>query len=64
MPAPLVLVGLSGGVDSAVSAWRLLEAGYRVEGFHMTNWDDDDGYCTAAADLQDAQSVGRQGVLV
>lgn len=57
MPSPLVLVGLSGGVDSAVSAWRLLEAGYRVEGFHMTNWDDDDGYCTAAADLQDAQRV-------
>ena len=57
MPAPLVLVGLSGGVDSAVSAWRLLEAGFRVEGFHMTNWDDDDGYCTAAADLQDAQRV-------
>ena len=54
---PLVLVGLSGGVDSAVAAWRLREAGYRVEGFHMTNWEDDDGYCTAAADLQDAQRV-------
>ena len=55
--SPLVLVGLSGGVDSAVSAWRLKEAGHRVEAFHMTNWEDDDGYCTAAADLQDAQRV-------
>ena len=43
---PLVIVGLSGGVDSAVAAWRLLEAGYRVEGLHMTNWEADDAYCT------------------
>jgi tRNA-uridine 2-sulfurtransferase len=59
LPSPpgLVLVGLSGGVDSAVAAWRLREAGWRVEGFHMTNWEDDDGHCTAAADLQDAQRV-------
>ena len=54
---PLVLVGLSGGVDSAVAAWRLREAGWRVEAFHMTNWEDDDGYCTASADLQDARRV-------
>jgi tRNA-specific 2-thiouridylase len=52
-----VLVALSGGVDSAVAAWLLQEQGYAVEGLHMTNWEDDDGYCDAAADLSDARSV-------
>lgn len=54
-----VIVGMSGGVDSSVSAWLLLQQGYAVEGLFMKNWDEDDGteYCTARQDLADAQSV-------
>ncbi|MEM8816459.1 MAG: tRNA 2-thiouridine(34) synthase MnmA [Pseudomonadota bacterium] len=52
-----VILGLSGGVDSAVAASLLKQAGARVEALHMTNWEDDDGYCTAAEDLQDARRV-------
>jgi len=54
-----VIVGMSGGVDSSVAALLLIEQGYRVEGLFMKNWDEDDGteYCTARADLADAQAV-------
>ena len=54
-----VIVGMSGGVDSSVSAMLLLEQGYQVEGLFMKNWDEDDGteYCTAKEDLADAQAV-------
>ena len=55
-----VILGLSGGVDSAVAAVLLQEAGADVHALHMTNWEDDDGYCTAADDLQDARSVCEQ----
>ena len=55
-----IILGLSGGVDSAVAAVRLKDAGAEVEALHMTNWEDDDGYCTAAADLQDARRVCEQ----
>ena len=53
---------MSGGVDSSVAALMLIEAGYRVEGLFMKNWEEDDGteYCTAKEDLADAQSVADQ----
>jgi tRNA-specific 2-thiouridylase len=58
MSSPLVILGMSGGVDSSVAAYLLLQQGYRVEGLFMTNWEEDeDGYCTAAADYQDARKV-------
>ncbi len=54
-----VIVGMSGGVDSSVSALLLIEQGYEVEGLFMKNWEEDDGteYCTAMDDLADAQAV-------
>jgi tRNA-specific 2-thiouridylase len=54
-----VIVGMSGGVDSSVAALLLIKQGYQVEGLFMKNWDEDDGseYCTAIADLADAQQV-------
>ena len=54
-----VIVGMSGGVDSSVTALLLQQQGYAVEGLFMKNWDEDDGseYCTAKADLADAQAV-------
>src|ERR1700719_1578139 len=64
MPEPLlpppdgtVIVGMSGGVDSAVAALLLRDAGYSVQGLFMSNWEDDDGYCTTASDFQDARRV-------
>ncbi len=54
-----VILGMSGGVDSSVAAYLLMEQGYHVEGLFMKNWeqDDKDGYCAAAQDLADAQNV-------
>ena len=54
-----VIVGMSGGVDSSVSAYLLQQQGYQVEGLFMKNWeeDDTDTYCSATADVKDAQSV-------
>lgn len=58
MSRPFVIVGMSGGVDSSVAAWQLLQQDYDVQGLFMSNWDEDeDGYCTAAEDFQDARKV-------
>lgn len=56
---PRIIVGMSGGVDSSVTALLLQQQGYQVEGLFMKNWDEDDGteYCTAKADLADAERV-------
>jgi len=54
-----VMVGMSGGVDSSVSALLLRDQGYQVEGLFMKNWeeDDTDTYCSASQDAADAQAV-------
>ena len=54
-----VVVGLSGGVDSAVSAYLLKKAGHEVVGIFMKNWEDDDDseYCSTRQDWLDAASV-------
>jgi len=54
-----IVVGLSGGVDSAVTAWLLKRAGHEVVGIFMQNWeeDDDDEYCSSRQDFLDAASV-------
>lgn len=62
-----IIIGISGGVDSAVAAWLLKEQGYHVEGMFMKNWHDE-GFngndsapsshvCSAAQDFKDAQAV-------
>ena len=59
-PAPTrVVVGLSGGVDSAVSAYLLKQQGYEVVGIFMKNWEDDDNdeFCSSRQDFIDAASV-------
>jgi len=60
-----VVVGMSGGVDSSVTAWLLKQQGYEVVGLFMKNWEDDDDseYCSTRQDLLDAASVAdRVGV--
>src|ERR1044071_3501897 len=54
-----VVVGMSGGVDSSVTAWLLKQAGYDVVGLFMKNWEDDDDseYCSTRQDWIDVVSV-------
>lgn len=57
-----VVVGMSGGVDSSVTAQLLKEQGYNTIGIFMKNWDDTDefGVCTATEDYEDVRLVAEQ----
>ncbi|MET0131028.1 MAG: tRNA 2-thiouridine(34) synthase MnmA, partial [Stenotrophomonas chelatiphaga] len=58
MSAPRIMVGVSGGVDSSVAAWRLVQQGEPVAGLFMQNWaDDGSGECRAEDDRRDAVAV-------
>ena len=52
-----IVVGMSGGVDSAVAALLLREQGYTVTGVFMRNWEDQDGSCPAEQDYEDVRRV-------
>ena len=54
-----IVVGLSGGVDSAVTAYLLKQQGHEVVGIFMQNWEDDDDseYCSSNVDFVDAAAV-------
>ncbi|WP_343128352.1 tRNA 2-thiouridine(34) synthase MnmA [Buchnera aphidicola (Takecallis taiwana)] len=54
-----VILAMSGGVDSSVSAYVLLQQGYDVSGIFMKNWEEDDtlDYCASSQDLNDVRKV-------
>ena len=49
-----IIVGMSGGVDSAVAASILVDKGYEVEGIFMKNWEEESEFCSAEKDYKDA----------
>lgn len=57
-----IIVGLSGGVDSSLTAWLLQQQGYDVHGLFMKNWEEDDTseYCAASQDLADVEKICEQ----
>ena len=55
-----VLVGMSGGVDSAVAALLLKRAGYEVAGVTLRTWQADEGYESRCCDIDDARSIASQ----
>ncbi len=57
-----IMLGMSGGVDSSVAAYLLLQQGYDVQGLFMKNWEEDDhnGQCSAEQDLSDADAVAKR----
>lgn len=56
---PDIMVALSGGVDSATTAWLLQRQGHSIAGMFMKNWEDDDAQsgCSAEDDAADARAV-------
>ena len=52
-----IIVGMSGGVDSAVASAILKEQGFEVEGLFMKNWEEDSEFCSAEKDYKDALQV-------
>lgn len=59
IPPSRIVVGMSGGVDSSVAACLLKNAGHKVEGVFMKNWegDDSESYCPSASEIAEAQAV-------
>ncbi len=57
-----VIVGMSGGVDSSISAVLLKEKGYKVTGIFMKNWEEDDteNNCSVADDYDDAKRIAKK----
>ena len=54
-----IIVGMSGGVDSSISAIILKDMGFNIKGLFMKNWEEDDrdGNCNAKNDYQDAKRI-------
>lgn len=57
----MIMVAMSGGVDSSLSASLVRDSGIECAGMFMKNWEEDDaGHCPAAADAADARAVAEQ----